>query len=148
MLVFPLLMQPDFRLMLEGFLQLANLFLEITQMLIEFFLFLLQFLCVELLALSGIESVSVSVGNVQDDERKVIRSLPVSQESFLLFQLLLLLLISSLENQRVNVGQVPFRGYLKSCILLPDAISSELSSWRRSTIVWAFNGPRARFSAV
>ena len=78
MLVLSLLMESEFRLMLEGFLQLANLVLKITQVLVELLLFLLQFLGVKLFALPGIETVSVSVNNDQSGQREVIRRLSVS----------------------------------------------------------------------
>lgn len=133
-------MQSDFGFMLKGFLQLANLILKIAQVLIELFLFLLEFLSVKLLTLSGVKPMSLLVKSLYGSVHENIRRLPIPQQPFLLLQLLLLLLVRCLKDQRVDIGEASLCGNFKARVLLPYAIPADVASWRRRTIAWTPNG--------
>ena len=55
--------------------------------------------------------------------KEPVRCLSVPKEALLLLQLLDLLLILGLGNELVDVGEVPFRGDIKSSILLANPIT-------------------------
>lgn len=58
--------------------------------------------------------------------RSYIRRLPIPEQTLLLFEFFPFGLVLSLHNQRIDVVQVPLGWNLKSGILFPDSVLSQM----------------------